>query len=223
MTPLFRDPKRLFATLFGALAGVLVLMNYTVSIPVIDLIAFVMVQWAALLTAIALLIGLLSVAGNHLQRVRQRRSEWGYSLVLLLSMLLVIISGTVIGFVPGSYVLFPSSLAEQPMRDLFQALYQPLASSFLALLTFFSLSAAIRAFRRRSAEAAVIVVVTAIAVLVAVLPQLQVASIVGDGVAWLYEYLALAGARGLLIGSAIGATVAGVRILLGFDQPYLDR
>jgi hypothetical protein len=35
--------------------------------------------------------------------------------------------------------------------------------------------------------------------------------------------VALAGARGLVIGSAIGAFVAGLRVLLGFDTPYLDR
>ena len=40
---------------------------------------------------------------------------------------------------------------------------------------------------------------------------------------WLANYVALAGARALLIGSALGALVAGVRVLLGFDQPFLDR
>jgi hypothetical protein len=33
----------------------------------------------------------------------------------------------------------------------------------------------------------------------------------------------LAGARALIIGAAIGAVIAGVRVLLGFDQPFLDR
>jgi hypothetical protein len=37
------------------------------------------------------------------------------------------------------------------------------------------------------------------------------------------DYVVLAGARGLLIGAALGAVVAGIRVLLGFDQPYLDR
>src|SRR5260370_330745 len=55
------------------------------------------------------------------------------------------------------------------------------------------------------------------AALVAALPLL------GDGVRWLSDYVALAGARGLLLGAALGALVAGVRVLLGFDQPYLDR
>jgi hypothetical protein len=223
MSPLFRDPKRLFATLLAAIAGLVVLMNFTVSIPVLDIVALAIIQWAALLTALALLIGVLSVAGSHVQRVRRRNADWGYSLILLASMLAVIISGAVVGFVPGGFVLFPANLAEQPLRDLFRAIYQPLAASFLALLTFFSLSAALRALRRRTLEAAVIIVVAAASLAVSALPQAAMLPVVGQSIAWLYEYVALAGARGLLIGSAIGATVAGVRILLGFDQPYLDR
>ena len=47
--------------------------------------------------------------------------------------------------------------------------------------------------------------------------------VLSDSVKWISDYVALAGARGLLIGAALGAVVAGVRVLLGFDQPYLDR
>ncbi|MEN9933635.1 MAG: hypothetical protein RLZZ387_214, partial [Chloroflexota bacterium] len=121
------------------------------------------------------------------------------------------------------FVLFPQSLVEQPVRLLFEALYQPLAASFLALLAFFSLSAALRALRRRTAEAAVIVTVAALALVVAAIPQATAPPMLTDGVRWVSDYLALAGARGLLIGAALGAVIAGVRVLLGFDQPYLDR
>jgi hypothetical protein len=55
------------------------------------------------------------------------------------------------------------------------------------------------------------------------LPQLELAPLISDGLRWFSDYVVLAAARGLLIGAAIGALVAGVRVLLGFDQPYLDR
>ena len=54
-------------------------------------------------------------------------------------------------------------------------------------------------------------------------PPVAALPFVTAGVAWVNEYVALAGARGLLIGAAIGAFVAGVRVLLGFDTPYIDR
>jgi hypothetical protein len=218
-----RDPKRLIATLIAGVAGLIVLIDFASAIPTLDQLAQIVVQWAALLAAMALLVGLLSVTIGHVVRVLRRQPDWGYSLVLLVSMLVVIVSGTVVGLVPGGYTLFPSSLVEQPIRDLFRAFYQPLASSFLALLAFFSLSAALRALRRRTADALVIVIVAMVILALTALPQVAALPVLGQSVQWVSDYVALAGARGLLIGAALGAVVAGVRVLLGFDQPYLDR
>jgi hypothetical protein len=114
-------------------------------------------------------------------------------------------------------------LVEQPIRDVFRAVYEPLAGSFLALLAFFSLSAALRALRRRTADALIILIVAMLVLALAALPQLGDIAMLGASVRWVSDFVALAGARGLLIGAAIGAVVAGVRVLLGFDQPYLDR
>lgn len=217
-----RDPKRLIATIIAGAAGLIVLIDFAGAVAVVDLAARTLVNWAALIASMALIVGLLSVASGHLLRVLRRSPDWGYSLVLLLAMLVVIVSGTIVGITPSGYVL-PQSLVEQPIRDLFRAFYQPLAGSFLALLTFFSLSAALRALRRRTADALAIMIVAVLVLLLAALPQAQALPLLGDGVRILSDYVALAGARGLLIGAALGAVIAGVRVLLGFDQPYLDR
>jgi hypothetical protein len=221
-----RDPKRLIATLIAGAAGVIVLIDFAGAINLTDQAARVLVDWAALLAALALLVGLLSVAAGHFMRVLGKRPDWGYSLVLLISMLLVVVTGTLIGIVPNpgggvNVVMLPGSLIEQPIRDVFRAFYQPLAGSFLALLAFFSLSAALRSLRRRTLDAVVIIVVALVVLALAAIPQAQ--ALLGSGVGWISDYVALAGARGLLLGAALGAVVAGVRVLLGFDQPYLDR
>lgn len=218
-----RDPKRFLATIIAGVAGLIVLLDFAGAVPTIAVVSQLLLEWAALLAVLALLVGLLSVVGSHLRRVLNRQPDWVYSLALLLAMLVVIIFGTVIGPTSGGYTLFPSSLVEQPIRDIFHAVYEPLAASFLALLAFFSLSAALRALRRRTADALVIVIVAALALALSALPQLQTLPVLGESIRWLSDYVALAGARGLLIGAALGAVVAGVRVLLGFDQPYLDR
>jgi hypothetical protein len=222
-----RDPKRLIATIIAGVAGLLVLIDFASSIAGIDQVARLVLDWAALLAAIALLVGILNVAGGHLRRVLNRQADWGYSLVLLIAMLLVIINGTIIGFWnqggETKVVVLPKSLVEQPIRDVFRAFYEPLAGSFLALLAFFSLSAALRALSRRTIDALVILIVAVLVLALAALPQLGNVPMLGQGVQWISDYVALAGARGLLIGAAIGAVVGGVRVLLGFDQPYLDR
>ena len=164
------------------------------------------------------------VATQGMMRVLRRRPDWGYSVVLLVAMLVVIVAGALFPLQKpdGTYTL-PSSLVEQPVRDLFRAFYQPLAASFLALLAFFGLSAALRDLRRRTADTLVIVVVAMVVLALAALPQLAALPLLGDSVRWMSDFVALASARGLLIGAALGALVAGVRVLLGFDQPYLDR
>ena len=219
-----RDPKRLIATLIAGVAGVIVLIDFASAVPNLDQLARVIVEWAALLAVMALLVGLMSVTAGHLMRVLRRQPDWGYSLVLIVSMLIVIIAGTLVPLrtQDGSFTL-PNSLVEQPIRDLFRAFYQPLASSFLALLAFFSLSAALRALRRRTADTLVIVIVALLVLALAGLPQAAALPVLGESMRWISDYVALAGARGLLIGTALGAIVAGVRVLLGFDQPYLDR
>lgn len=219
---LLRDPKRLLAALIAGVAGLFVLLDFVGSGGGVSLFAQLLVDWAALITAIALLLGIFSVAGSHLERVRQRSPDWAYSLVLLLGMVAVIVVGIFFPLPGRSGIVLPGSLAEVPIRTLFRLVYEPLASSLLALLAFFSLSAALRALGRRGPEAVVIVIV-AVLVLIAQLPPVTALPGVGLAVQWLNDYVALAGARGLLIGAAIGAFVAAVRVLLGFDIPYLDR
>jgi hypothetical protein len=222
-----RDPKRLIATLIAGVAGLIVLVDFAGAIPNVDPIARLVIEWAAVLGALALIAGLLNVAIGHVARVLRRQPDWYYSLVLLVAMLLVIVTGTLIGFWNDngvlSMVILPNSLVEQPIRDIFRAFYEPLAGSFLALLAFFSLSAALRAVRRRTADALVILIVAMLVLAVNALPQTRDLPVFGQAVSWVSDYVALAGARGLLIGAAIGAVIAGVRVLLGFDQPYLDR
>ena len=219
-----RDPKRLIATLIAGVAGLIVLIDFAGPVERINIVARLLVNWAALVGALALLVGLLNVVGSHVMRVLRRRPDWGYSVVLLVAMLAVIVAGVLFPLQKpdGTYTL-PSSLVEQPVRDLFRAFYQPLAASFLALLAFFGLSAALRALRRRTADTLVIVLVAVVVLALAALPQLAALPLLGDSVRWMSNYVALASARGLLIGAALGALVAGVRVLLGFDQPYLDR
>ena len=217
-----RDPKRFLATLIAGVVGLLVLIDFAGPTPVVSVIARMLVDWAATITAIALLIGLFSVTGSHVQRVLQRSPDWIYSVILLLAMISVVVVGLFWPLSTNKGITFPASVAEQPIRVFFRTVYEPLASSLLALLAFFSLSAAMRAFQRRSAEAITIVLVASV-VLITQLPPIVGLPFVGPTIQWVNDYVALAGARGLLIGSAIGALVAGVRVLLGFDQPYLDR
>jgi hypothetical protein len=219
---LLRDLKRLLAVVIAGVAGLIVLVDFAGAGGMFAPVARMLVEWAAVITAVGLLLGIVSVTGSHVQRLRRRSPDWAYSLILVLGMLAVIFTGIFFPLPGRSGWVLPGSLAEIPIRTFFRVVYEPLASSLLALLAFFSLSAALRALGRGSAEATVIVVVAAL-LLIAQLPPVAALPAVGPTFQWLNDYVALAGARGLVIGAAIGALVAGVRVLLGFDTPYLDR
>lgn len=220
---LLRDPKRLIPILLGSVAGVLVLVDLLFS-NVFNQSATVqsssgeILRWAAVVAAFALLAGVTNVVAHHIRRLMRREQHWPYSIALLLGVL-----------IPPAIALY-SYLAEGTTdvasSALFQAVvrwvYTPLSVSLLALLTFFAITAAIRALGSGNREAIVVVVVATVMVL-AQLPLLANVPYVGETLAWIQNYIALAGLRGLAFGAAIGAIVASIRILLGLDRPYLDR
>jgi hypothetical protein len=68
-----------------------------------------------------------------------------------------------------------------------------------------------------------VIVGVALVVLLSQLTPVAALPLVGDTMQLINNYIVLAGARGLLIGVALGTIVASMRVLLGFDLPYLDR
>lgn len=206
------DPKRWLPVLLALLAGGIVLTSYLQANPIRPL-SDGLLQVAALLTAAGLLLGIVNVLSAHLRRLWSRSTHWQYSAVLVIA--LVATFG--LGLLPGGI-----SRAGGLAGDVFRYVYQPLAVSVLALLTFFALRAAWRALQVRPGEASVILTVAVIFLLAngpwtAAIPGLD------EVLQWIRAYPVLGVARGLLVGISIGALVASLRLLLGFDQPYLDR
>lgn len=206
------DPKRWLPVLLALLAGSIVLASYLQANPIRPL-SDGLLQVAALLTAAGLLLGIVNVLSVHLRRLWSRSTHWQYSAVLVIA--LVATFG--LGLLPGSI-----STAGGLAGDVFRYVYQPLAVSILALLTFFALRAAWRALQVRPGEASVILTV-AVIFLLANGPWTAAVPGLGDVLQWIRAYPVLGVARGLLLGIGIGALVASLRLLLGFDQPYLDR
>jgi hypothetical protein len=90
----------------------------------------------------------------------------------------------------------------------------------MGLLTISLLYAAIRLLRRRADIMGITFLITA-AILILGSATLPFGNIPGiDMLSWATQLLALGGARGILIGVALGALTTGLRVLSGADRPY---
>lgn len=117
---------------------------------------------AQILTAFLLGLGIYSLVRIHFNKFRKRQEDWGFSLVLLLSLLLMVVIGYV-DWYQRQFIDLRRVYADpaewgffQKAGDLlFDGLIQQMDAAMFSMIAFFILSAAYRAFRIRSVEATV--------------------------------------------------------------------
>jgi hypothetical protein len=192
-------------------AGLLVLADFFVNAASIDALGLYLVRTASVVAAFALVLGVVNVLTVHLNKIYSRDKGWGYSIVLLGALFFTL----GVGFLTGG----PASMQ---MQDIFETVLFPLEATLFSLLAFFVVTAAYRAFRVKSFETGLFVVFG----LIVLLGQVPVGAMLWSQFPvikdWVLDVPALAGARGILLGVALGAAATGLRVLLGIDRPYID-
>lgn len=192
-------------------AGLLVLADFFVNAASIDALGLYLVRTASVVAAFALVLGVVNVLTVHLNKIYSRDKGWGYSIMLLGALFFTL----GVGFLTGG----PASMQ---MQDIFETVLLPLEATLFSLLAFFVVTAAYRAFRVKSFETGLFVVFG----LIVLLGQVPVGAMLWSQFPvikdWVLDVPALAGARGILLGVALGAAATGLRVLLGIDRPYID-
>lgn len=201
--------KRILSAFYAVIAitvGVLVLAGYF--LPQFSGFQLVLLDWAIILAGAALLVGTGNLFIVHFSRVRARSKGYLYSLVLLVSMLAVLALGA---------AQFTGAL-----NFTMNAILVPVEISLMAVLTVTLVYASIRLLRNRLDVKTGVFLVTALLVLAGTvsLPVLFGFSIMSEISQIISQVLAAGGARGLLIGIALGALTTGLRVLFGADRPY---
>jgi len=198
--------KRSIATAIAIGVGLFVLLDFFVENAFIGTLKFVFVRWAISVAAFALILGFLNVLIVHLNKILRFKQGWFYSIVLVLSMMIVLF----LGLIEGPH----GSLTGR----IFQYVLFPLEATIFSLLAFFVASAAYRAFHLRSWESALLFV-TGIVVLLGQIPLWGALTSFKE---WILSVPGMAGARGILLGVALGTVATGLRVLLGIDRPYTE-
>jgi len=184
--------------------------------------------WFSVLAVFAFVLGGLNLLAQHLARVVRRREDWPYSMVTVVSFLVVLVAGLFkIGGPPGlqGSVTHPDSLFSR----LFEDVLTPLHATLFSLLAFYVVSASFRAFRIRSRETAVL----AVAAVLVLLGRIPFAGLAGhtllsrlpfeDVSLWILSVPNTAGQRALMIGIALGTVALSLRMILGLEQRGDDR
>jgi hypothetical protein len=196
--------------LLAIAGGVLAFADFFVPNQELDALGRVLLEGVTILAAFALLLGVLNLLGTHARKVAQDRTGRGYSLTLCLALVITLAVGLFSG---GGGAL----------RWLFEYVYAPLQATLTALLAFFLVSAAYRAFRLRSGHA-VILVIASLLMLLAQLPFAGALSPYLPAVRdWMLAVPVTAAMRGILLGVALGSISTALRVLLAVDRPYLGE
>jgi hypothetical protein len=195
--------------------GLIVLLGFFVDQPVILGIRRILISWAVLLSAAALVLGLYNLLSVHWRKVSLQERGWPYSALLVLCFLVTLTLGVLFG--PDYPVILM----------LFRYIQVPVEASLMALLAISLTVAGFRLVARRRDLLSLIFAIVAFVVLLGTGPWLvggggAAYELVRDLRNWFAQVWAAGGARGVLLGVALGATLTGLRVLLGSDRPYGD-
>jgi len=205
--------KRIYAganTVIAISAGIIVLLGYFIDQPVLVGFRSILLRWAVILAGVALLVGIWNLFSVHLQKIRERRPDSVNSVVLLFFVLITAIASITPDLQPFQGVLLNGIMI-------------PVEVSLIAVLAVTLVYASVRLLRTRINLSSILFLVTALLIMLGTgpFPGIGQLPFISD---WLRPFisqaLALGGARGILIGVALGTLTTGLRILSGVDRPY---
>ena len=173
-----------------------------------------------IISIFALITALVSVPRSHIRRIRLKTENWQYSIILLVGFTLLPIAAIIdngLGFFKGEIRI------DGAVFDWIYVNGQiPLGNTVFAMLAFYITSAAYRAFRARTFDAAILLT-AGIIVLLANAPPTDIYiwskfSVIKD---WILAVPSGAAQRALLLGLGLGAVSQSLRILLGIDRSWM--
>lgn len=195
----------LVATALAISSGLIMLIGLVTG--ALSSLTNLLLQVTIITAGMAIIIGVINLLSVHLRRIVGRERGLLYSVALVLSFLLVIVL----------YVIGADAERRIVLRDVEGSIESALA----ALLVFALVYGAYRLMRRGVTWAALLFTAALLITLLGALPISQL-GVLGEIRAWMVAVPASAGARGLLIGIALAAIVAGMRALIGQERTYRE-
>jgi hypothetical protein len=154
-------------------------------------------------------LGLVSLTQVNLIKVRRRVAGWGYALITLIGLALMLATGFVWDYRD----------VKNPFQFLFEYALLPIYATMFSLLAFYIASAAFRAFKARNALATTILVTA----LIVMLGQVPVGAPLAPIKSWIMEIPNMAGFRAIMLGIGLGGVAMALKIIFGIERAYMGR
>lgn len=215
--------KRQAPLLLVFLCGLFMAIQYFVPLKESQYVYQVALDWLQIIGIFAAPLGIFSMIYVQVQKVRRRNDGWGYAIINLVSLAVML----VLGVIPGSKALEGNSA----FMLLFEHVYIPIQATMFSLLAFYIATAAYRAFRARTLVATIVLLSAVIVMLGRVplgssisfwsawLPALSIPSIAG----WIMNVPNMAAMRAIAMGLGLGAVATAMKIVLGIERAYMGR
>jgi len=168
--------------------------------------------WAIIVLAASYILGVLNILRINYGKVAKREKDWVLKLILVLCMFFMLGAGIFGGITEGTIFDW-----------FFVNTFTPMQATMFALLAFFIASAAFRAFRIRTVQAALLAI-TAVLVMIGRVPIGEsIWKSFPDFTEWIMNVPQLAGKRAILIGAALGAIATGLKVITGLERTYMGQ
>ncbi len=198
--------------------GIVTLLGYFIQAADLLVLRTILINWAVILGGLAVLVGLLNLIIVHFRRMQTGARGSVYSLLTIVAAVGTFLVGSGESLRAGSPTMYtPGSLTNLLFTDVVVASQAALAS----LVMFFLVAGAARMLRTRPNRWSLLFLAAAVIVLVGWLP-LSFLGPLNSARQWLLDVAVSAGARGILIGVALGTLMVGIRVLIGVERPYKD-
>lgn len=191
--------------------GLVILSGYFLDVPILVNLRGTFLNWAVILTAVALLVGIANLLSVHGRKILNHQPGSINSYFLIGAALFILI---VVGF------FGPTAPVSMWVFNFIQV---PVESSIMALLAVTLTVGMIRMVNRRVNQFSLIFIVTVVILLGGAISfsGFKIPGLI-ETRSWISQVPAVGGMRGILLGVALGILATGVRVLMGVDRPYGD-
>jgi hypothetical protein len=203
--------------------GIIVLLGYffgtnaSGEITLLGVLRSYFLQGAVVVAGVALLVGVYNLTAAHAKKIRQGDGSI-YSFITVLALLITLLVGI--------YDLVMTYLQGEPglryTRWIFKNIQLPIESSLMGIIAISLTYAATRLLSRRLNLLSAVFVVVVLVLLIGAIPAVAASdfNMITTFRNWILSVPTVGGARGILLGMALGIIATGIRILMGTDRPY---